>query len=101
MGVITVAVVASRWLTACGSAVEGDQTFTTVSDSTGHSHTLVIPETYLNDPPSSGLTAVTSTSSAHSHTITLSQSDLQNIADGQTVQYAINDGHQHRFDFRI
>ena len=51
----------------------------------GHTHTLCVPLSDLDNPPASGATYTTSVTEGHEHTVTLIQAWLMAIAQGQTV----------------
>ena len=73
-----------------------------LSDSTGHSHSVTISRSNVNDPPSSNVT-LTTTSSGHIHTITLTQSDYESLAAGETIEKTStsNSGHTHKFRIKV
>ncbi len=71
---------------------------TTGSSSSGHIHTLCVPDTDLSSPPASGVTYTTSSDSGHTHTVNLNQSQLQTIEGGGRVTITSSGpGHTHNF----
>ena len=86
--------------TGTGGSTGGCQgTSATGSSSSGHTHTLCVPEGDLTNPPSGGKTYTTSVS-GHTHMVTLSQSDLVTINGGSSVTVgSLSDstGHEHSF----
>lgn len=71
----------------------------TGSNSSGHIHTVCVPDADLSTPPSSGGTYVTSADAGHTHAVTLSQSQLQSVAGNGsvTVTSTNSSGHTHSF----
>ena len=70
----------------------------TGSNSSGHVHTVCVPESDLTSPPSGGQTYTTSNDGGHTHTVTLSQTHLQSIESGGTVNVTSSGpGHTHNF----
>jgi len=70
----------------------------TGSSSSGHIHTLCVPDSDLSSPPASGVTYTTSSDGGHTHTVNLNQSQLQNIAGGGAVTVTSSGpGHTHNF----
>ena len=83
---------------ACDGAGE------TSTISNGHTHTLCVPLSDLDNPPASGATYTTSVTEGHEHTVTLIQAWLMAIAQGQTVKVTSSTvsvgglpGHTHDF----
>jgi len=66
----------------------------------GHSHTIQIERSLVENPPSNGRT-FTSTGS-HTHSVTLSSSDFQTLSNGSTLTKtsSSSDGHTHGFNFK-
>jgi len=63
-----------------------------------HTHFLCIPQADLDAPPKGGGEFETE-SSGHTHTVTLSQKQLQSIADGTSVMVTTSEdvGHAHGY----
>jgi len=73
---------------------------TTGSSSSGHIHTLCVPDSDLSSPPASGVTYTTSSSDGHTHTVSLNQSQLQTIAGGGSVTVT-SSGPVHTHNFAV
>ena len=74
----------------------------TGSSSSGHIHTLCVPDSDLTSPPASGVTYTTSSDGGHTHTVNLNQSQLQSIAGGGTVAVTSSGpGHTHDFSIKM
>lgn len=78
-----------------------DLTFTS-SAADGHTHTVTLEATMLNDSPASGAQKTTSVADGHTHTVSLTEAELDAIAAGQTVQKETTpaSGHTHTYEFR-
>ena len=74
----------------------------TSSVNSGHSHTVEITFTDLEQPPEGGRSLSTS-STGHLHSVTLSQSDFVALDAGETVvrNTTTNSGHLHTFTFTV
>jgi hypothetical protein len=72
----------------------GAETFTSLSDQTGHSHTIVIPDA---DIAAGGAHAYTSSNTGHTHQVSFSESDVDYLAVGcaVTVESSEDAGHRH------
>ncbi len=75
---------------------------TTGSQSSGHVHTVCVPDSDLNNPPAGGGSYSTSSASGHTHTVNLSQAQLQTVSGGgsATVTSSSSSGHMHDFLIR-
>ncbi len=77
----------------------------TVSSSVdgGHSHTVIILNSDVDDPPGSGKTLTSGSSGSHTHQIALTNSDYQSLQDGKTVvkTSTTNSGHSHTFTIKV
>jgi hypothetical protein len=64
-----------------------------------HSHSFPIPTGTFGAPPPQGISGNTTIAQAHVHTLTLSQTDLQRAANGETVKVPTSTevGHLHVF----
>jgi len=71
----------------------------TSSTTSGHTHNITINLSDLNGPPSSGKTYTSSTTDGHSHALTLTQAQLIDINNRNTVTVVSsnNNGHTHSF----
>lgn len=67
-----------------------------------HVHAFQITSQQLVSPPVNGITAQTTTDRNHSHTVSLTQSEVQQIQAGQTINKitAAANNHTHVFRFR-
>ena len=73
----------------------------TGSNSSGHVHTVCVPNSDLANPPANGATYVTSTDSGHTHSVTLNQAQLQTVANnGSVTVTSSSTGHTHDFMIR-
>ncbi len=88
----------------CSDSNDDSDTFlATSSNGTGHTHTVTISLTNVNDPPSNDITLNTS-SAGHVHQIVLTQTDYEDLAAGNTIQKnTISDstGHSHTFSIKV
>jgi len=70
----------------------------------GHTHDFTVQNTDLATPPAAGVSGNSSPydDDGHTHTVSLTQADLQNIQNGQTVtkQSGTTNSHMHTFDFK-
>jgi hypothetical protein len=73
----------------------------TSSVSAGHTHDFSISVGELVSPPAGGLTGNTTVAQAHVHQVTLSQAELGQIENGQTVtkDTTVVASHLHTFTF--
>ena len=75
----------------------------TSSNGTGHTHTVTISQSNVDNPPSNDITLNTS-ASGHVHQIILTQTDYENLAAGKTIQKnttSDNTGHSHTFSIKV
>lgn len=78
----------------------GTNSFTVTSSiDDGHTHNVTILLADVTTPPDSSKT-ITSTGS-HTHTITLSKSDFEALADGQTIPKTSSNRNNHTHTFSI
>jgi hypothetical protein len=96
---IPAALVSSR----CGGATEPEdpnaqRTFTSTSDD-GHTHTITIQRSEVQNPPASGITRQTSTSTAHTHQFSMTQAELMTVNGGGSVNVttSVTNVHDHSF----
>lgn len=103
---------------ACGSDSTSPSTSTTTnptepscdgagetsSVTLGHTHSLCVPLSDLDNPPAAGATYLTTTTDGHQHQVTLTQAQLMMVAQGQTVNVTTSTasapgftGHTHAF----
>jgi hypothetical protein len=72
--------------------------FSTGTSSSGHIHTVCVPESDLTNPPANGGTYTTSSNAGHTHAVTLTQAQLQSVAGGGSVTVTSSSaGHTHDF----
>jgi hypothetical protein len=88
--------------TSSGGATPGvscDGAGATSTTVNAHAHTLCVPLTDLESPPTAGMTYTTSTAAGHAHTVVFTQVQLISIAAGTaiTVTTTIAGGHAHDF----
>jgi hypothetical protein len=70
------------------SACDGVFEISTVDNN--HDHSLCVPTTDLENPPTTGMTYTTSVNQGHEHTVTLTQAQLQTIDSGMSVTVTTN-----------
>lgn len=93
-------------LTGCSSPTEPEipdtsqKTFTSSSNS-GHSHTVSITRTQVENPPAEGITLTTSSSGGHTHIFSMNQQQLQNVNNGQTVTVTDSTVSNHSHQYQI
>ena len=73
------------------------------SSSSGHTHSLNISLTIVDNPPTMDLTITTSSSSGHTHKITLSTSDIERLTNMETIikTSTTNSNHFHTFSIKV
>ena len=88
--------------TAPGNGDSNLFSITSTSDS-GHSHSVTISRSNVNDPPGSDVTLTSTSNSGHIHNITLTQSDYESLAAGNTIikTSTTNSGHDHTFSIKV
>ena len=86
--------------TGTGDTVGCQGVESTGSSSSGHIHTVCVPDSDLTSPPSGGNTYTTSNNGGHTHTVTLSQAQLQTIESGGSVTVT-SSGAGHTHDFMV
>jgi len=73
----------------------------TISSSydSGHSHSITIQISYIENPPQSSKTLTSTSSGGHTHSIVLTTSDFQSLEMGETVikTSSLSGGHTHSF----
>jgi hypothetical protein len=102
IGELIVIIPAASVLASCGSAPPKVPSLSyTSSNVQGHTHVVAIADSLLSAPPLSPPDMDTSSVFNHIHTVTLTQANLQDIENGQTVQITTStaDGHTHAFGF--
>lgn len=74
----------------------------TSTATSGHAHSICIPQADLNSPPAGGASYVSS-SSGHTHEVDLTAAQLTTIMTGGTVtvQDSLSDGHMHTYTLRL
>ena len=100
-------------LSACGSDTSPTSTTTNPTNPTcdgagetssitlGHSHTLCVPLSDLDDPPAAGATYSTGVTEAHQHQVTLTRAQLMSVAQGQTVNVMTSTVESHTHEFAV
>ena len=85
-----------------GVVLTGSELTVTSACADGHVHSFQITSQELVSPPSAGLTEPTTEDDGHTHQISLSQSEIQQIQAGETINKITSnvDGHTHVFRFR-
>ncbi len=102
IGELIVILPAVKVLAACGSAAPKVPSLSYTSTNVeGHTHSAAIADSLLSAPPASPTELDTSNVFNHIHTVTLTQQNLQDIENGQTVNITTSsaDGHTHAFAF--
>lgn len=99
----TLGVIAVLSQSKCGGTTAPDdptvqKTFTSTSDS-GHTHTITIQRTEVQNPPGAGITRSTSSASGHTHSFSMTQAQLQSVNGGGSVVIttSVADLHDHTF----
>lgn len=85
-----------------GVVLTGSELTVTSACADGHVHSFQITSQQLVSPPASGLSAATTEDDNHVHQVSLSQSEIQQIQAGETINKITSnvDGHTHVFRFR-
>ncbi|MFQ6678415.1 MAG: hypothetical protein ACE5D0_08845 [Fidelibacterota bacterium] len=65
----------------------------------GHSHSITIQTSDIENPPQSSKTLTSTSNGGHSHSIVLTTSDFQSLEMGETIvkTSSLNGGHTHSF----
>jgi hypothetical protein len=81
--------------------VSGSEAVYTSSNVAAHTHTFGIELENFKEPPSNGVSGLTSDNAQHTHTVSVSASDLANVEKGSSVivTTSSNAGHTHVFTF--
>lgn len=76
-----------------------DQKSFTSSTDQGHSHTVIISQSEIENPPAGGISRSTSSSDGHTHTFSMTQAELQSVKSGNTVEVSdsVVSGHSHTY----
>lgn len=74
------------------------RSFTSTS-SDGHSHSITLNRSEIENPPAAGITRQTSSSSGHTHTFSMTQVQLQTVNGGTqvTITDSTSSGHSHNY----
>ena len=85
-----------------GVVLTGSELTVTSACADGHVHSFQITSQQLVSPPSAGLSGPTTEDDAHAHQVSLTQSEVQQIQAGETINKITNNvnGHTHVFRFR-
>ena len=69
----------------------------------GHSHSVTISRSRVNNPPTNDVTLTTTNNSEHIHNITLTQSNFESLMNGETIikTSTNNSGHTHTFSIKV
>lgn len=78
---------------------ENEQTFTS-NTVDGHTHTVTLEKSEIENPPDGGISKNTSYSGGHTHTFSMTQQQLMDVKNGQTVTVSdsVVSNHQHDYD---
>ena len=68
----------------------------------GHSHSVNISQSNVDNPPASNVT-LTTICPGHTHKITLTQSDYESLMNGNTIfkTSTLDSGHTHTFSIKV
>lgn len=74
------------------------KTFSSTSSS-GHTHTITLNRSEVENPPAAGITRQTSSSSGHTHTFSMTQTQLQSVNNSTQVSItdSVSSGHSHNY----
>jgi hypothetical protein len=105
MGAALIAVPAILSLESCGgNGSSSDGFFDVTSSSTGHTHAVRVLNSDITNPPGNGVQYTSTNVNSHVHTLTLSQAQLTDINNGNTVGPITSDadstGHSHTWTIR-
>ncbi len=75
-----------------------ERAFTSSTDE-GHSHTVNISKSEIENPPAGGISRSTSSSDGHTHTFSMTQAELQSVLSGNTVEVSdsVVSSHSHTY----
>ncbi len=76
-----------------------DQKVFTSSSTNGHTHTVIISQSEIENPPAGGISRSTSSSDGHTHTFSMTQAELQSVKSGNTVEVSdsVVSNHSHTY----
>ena len=77
---------------------DSEQTFVS-SVEEGHTHTVTIQKSEVENPPGGGINRSTTSGGGHTHSFSMTQQQLQDVKDGQTVTVtdSVSSGHSHQY----
>jgi len=78
-----------------------DQRAFTSSIDQGHSHTVNISKSEIENPPAGGISRLTSSSDGHTHTFSMTQAELQSVTSGNTVEVSDSVVNSHSHTYQI
>lgn len=78
-----------------------DQESFTSTVAQGHSHTVTINRSEVENPPSEGITKTTSSGGGHTHSFSMTQQQLTDVNNGQTVTVTDSSVSGHTHDYEI
>jgi len=73
------------------------------SSSSGHTHSVSVLLSDIDNPPTMELTITTSRNSSHTHRITLTENDFVRLANMETITKTstTDDSHSHTFSIKV
>ena len=73
----------------------------TGSTSQGHTHSVTLQRTEVENPPADGISRQTTTNSGHTHTFAITQAELQAVNSGSTVTVTDSTVEAHSHSYQI
>ncbi len=69
------------------------------SSTNGHTHTVIIYQSEIDNPPAGGISRSVSLSDGHTHTFSMTQAELQSVKSGNTVEVSdsVVSNHSHKY----
>lgn len=82
-----------------GTQNENEKSFQSTT-AQGHTHSVTIQRSEIENPPENGISRSTSLSGGHTHTFSMTQQQLQNVNAGETVKVtdSVVSGHSHEYE---
>ena len=73
------------------------------SSSSGHTHSVFVLLSHIDNPPTMEVTITTSRNSSHTHSITLTENDFVRLANMETITKTSTtaDRHNHTFSIKV
>ena len=78
-----------------------DQESFTSSVAQGHTHSVTVSRSEVENPPSGGITKTTSSGGGHTHSFSMTQQQLTDVNNGQTVTVTDSSVSGHNHDYEI